>query len=274
MIRKLLVNTFGKIEEKLNKGRFIFRKITKKEKVIGLIESLHPFNTDYALIRFGNDGDGGYLIPNDIEGISACFSPGVFMVSDFEMDCLKSGMKIFLADKSVDKPNINIPESNYHFLKKFVGCINDDDFITMDDWVDSSGLPAKSDLLLQMDIEGYEYISIINMSDLLMNRFRIIVVEFHGLQDLWQPRFFDFADSTFNKILKTHTCVHIHPNNGDGMEVRLGVKIPKTAEFTFLRNDRISHKKPSTQFPHDLDVDNTNSKTMILPDNWFCSIKG
>ena len=119
---------------------------------------------------------------------------------------------------------------------------NNSEFITMDQWVNSSDIDNNSDLLLQMDIEGSEYNSIINMTDELLNRFRIIVIEFHSLQDLWQPRFFDFASLAFNKISQSHTCVHIHPNNEDGIDKRLGIEIPRTAEFTFLRNDRIKFK--------------------------------
>jgi hypothetical protein len=139
----------------------------------------------------------------------------------------------------------------------------------MDTWVNSSDIDHNSDLLLQMDIEGSEYNSIINMSDELLNRFRIIVIEFHSLQDLWQPRFFDFASVAFNKILQSHTCVHIHPNNEDGIDKRLGIEIPRTAEFTFLRNDRIKSKSKAKQFPHLLDNDNSTKYHVSLPLNWY-----
>ncbi len=267
---KKIINTyFVLVENFLNKGRFIFRKITQKEKVLALIESLHPIKTQFDLVRLGPKGDGGYLIPDDINGIIACFSPGVHMVSEFELDCLKKGMKVFMADKSVEKPNLEIPESEYDFIQKFIGCTNNSNFITMDSGVQSSKIDSKSELLLQMDIEGSEYNSIINMSDTLLERFRIIVIEFHSLQDLWQPRFFDFASLAFNKILQTHTCVHIHPNNEDGIEKRLGIEIPRSAEFTFLRTDRVQSKKASDQFPHELDHDNSLKSHISLPTNWY-----
>ncbi len=59
---------------------------TPKEKVEGFIKSLHPIKTEHDLVRWGDKHDGGYLIPNDFEGIKALFSPGVGGVSAFEED--------------------------------------------------------------------------------------------------------------------------------------------------------------------------------------------
>jgi hypothetical protein len=40
--------------------------------------------TDVPLIRLGADGDGGYLVPDDLEDVAACFSPGVDDRASFE----------------------------------------------------------------------------------------------------------------------------------------------------------------------------------------------
>lgn len=254
------------------KKGIILQRATDKNKVAKLIESLYPVQTQFELIRLGPNGDGGYLIPNNLDGIEACFSPGVSLISGFELDCLKNKMKVFMADKSVEKPNINKLEEEYNFIKKFVGCTNNDDFITMDDWVNSSNLPDSSDLLLQMDIEGGEYNSFINMSDSLIKRFKIMVIEFHSLKQLWNPVFFDLAQVVFNKILQTHICVHIHPNNCTGIHSRNYIDIPRIAEFTFMRKDCAKNIKFATSFPHKLDYDNTqNNERISLPKNWYKS---
>ena len=57
-----------------------------------------------------------------MEGIESCFSPGVDNISEFENDCLKYGMKIYMADKSVDKPNLDIPEEKYDFFISNQAC--------------------------------------------------------------------------------------------------------------------------------------------------------
>src|SRR5690554_7786815 len=36
------------------------------------------------LLRIGGDADGSYLVPDDLHGVSACFSPGVNKIKYFE----------------------------------------------------------------------------------------------------------------------------------------------------------------------------------------------
>jgi hypothetical protein len=255
----------------LAKRGLLVTKSISPTKVIKFLESLHPYQTNFELIRFGPDGDGGYLVPGDLQGIEACFSPGVDTISEFELECLKYGMKIFMADKSVEKPNLEISENKYSFLKKFIGCTNNDEFITMDKWVNSSNISDKSDLLLQMDIEGAEFNSFINISDSLLNRFRIIVVEFHNLDLIWEPRFFNIAETVFNKLLQNHICIHTHPNNRGDIKSRLGIDIPLFIEFTFIRKDRVKTTTKQTRFPHKLDFDNSDKKHVTLPKHWYGS---
>jgi hypothetical protein len=206
-------------------------------------------------------------VPDDLAGITACFSPGVSSVSGFERECAERGMRVFLADKSVDGPAEAHPL--FHFTKKFIGATSDEDFMTMDSWVAASDVGRDSDLLLQIDIEGYEYEAFLSMSDALMRRFRIIVGEFHLLDQLWGLQFFKLAGRAFDKILQTHACVHIHPNNFCGSVRKDGLEIPLVMEFTFLRRDRIRHSSYQRAFPHRLDVDNTTRPTLVLPRGWY-----
>ena len=240
-----------------------------KVDIVLFIKDLWPQKTNFELIRLGPDTDGGYLVPDDLENIEACFSPGVDLISDFEMECYNRGMQLFLADKSVDKPNLKIADKEYHFTKKFIGTINNEDLITIDNWISSANIDSSSDLLLQMDIEGNEYSSLLTISNELMKRFRIIVIEFHDLNKIWNKEFFRLAQSVFLKILDTHVCVHIHPNNCCGTDVQKGIEIPKVAEFTFLRKDRITSLNNSTKFPHKYDFDNTEAKSIDLPKIWY-----
>lgn len=231
-----------------------------------LISALRPRASGHELIRMGPDGDGGYLVPDDLSGITACLSPGVCSVSDFEKSCADLGMQVFMADKSVEGPAST--HEKFHFIKKFVGSYSTNDFITMDEWVASSNLDTDSELLLQMDIEGFEYETLLNVSDYLMRRFRIIIIEFHTLDALWNQGFFKLAGRAFEKLLHTHACVHVHPNNCRGAVVKQGLSIPPVMEFTFLRKDRMSESSQKLVFPHPLDFDNTPNPTLKLPDCW------
>lgn len=121
-------------------------KITRKADLTGLIDRLHPLATDIDLIRLGPDRDGGYLVPDDLAGIEACFSPSVSDSSDFELACAQRGMQVFLADWSVDGPATR--HEHFHFTKKFVGATTSERFMTVADWVKHASIAPDSDLLL------------------------------------------------------------------------------------------------------------------------------
>ena len=259
------------IKKILKKNKIIINK-TNTTEVLSLIERLRPQNVGLDLIRLGSDEDGGYLIPDDLDNLEACFSPGVHQISDFDKACSDRGMHLYLADKTIEKPNLDIDSSKFTFLKKHIGTTSNSETITLDDWANSS-LPGKGDnLILQMDIEGAEYFSLINISDALINRFRIIIIEFHSLEKLWNPEFYNIALEAFNKVLKHHTCVHIHPNNDQEISKEHGVEIPRVAEFTFIHNSRIKDKTPTQNFPNPLDFDNNPAKPhVVLPEIWYKS---
>lgn len=69
----------------------------------------------------------------------------------------------------------------------------------------------------------------------------------------------------FAKILQTHACVHIHPNNASGISSVLGIEIPRALEITFHRKGRIKAKTYKQEFPHQLDFDNTEMDHLALP---------
>lgn len=257
------------IKKNIHPHNFYLSAITPTDIVSNFIKNLHPYSTNHQLIRLGSSGDGGYLVPDDLENIAACFSPGVDRVSEFEQDCLEKKMKVFMADASVDFPTTDLKPSEFSFIKKHIGVVDNEGFITMDTWIRDSGVDEASDLLLQMDIEGAEYAALTNISSEYLNKFRIIVIEAHGLDHLWDAVAYRHISTPINRILKTHYCVHAHPNNGGGELTLNQITIPRLMEFTFLRKDRVLTKSLSKSFPHELDSNNTAAAPLELPKNWY-----
>lgn len=243
-------------------------RVTQYADVAALLRALYPIAPDVDLIRLGPEQDGGYLVPDDLDGVRACFSPGVGKKSGFEQDCAERGMTVFLADQSVDTPAF--AHERFVFTKKNVGAVSSAGCMSLDEWA-ASALPHDdaSDLMLQMDIEGDEYQTLYTMSDALLRRFRILVIEFHLLDKLWSAPFFRVAAPLFAKLRQTHTVVHLHPNNCCGAVTRGDIEIPRLMEFTLLRNDRLKASAFATHFPHPLDRDNTRKRSIALPRCWY-----
>jgi FkbM family methyltransferase len=260
-------NLRSHLEQSLEKFQAFPTALTDRQAILRLIESLRPLSTNHELIRVGCDGDGGYLLPDDLANLVACFSPGVGNVSAFEADCANRGMAIQMADGSVDGPAAEHP--GFEFTKKFVGAVANRTTMTLDEWVSNTAEAQQGDLLLQMDVEGSEYEVFLSMSRTLLERFRVIVVEMHMLDQLWSRPFFRLASRVFEKILQTHACVHLHPNNCCGVIEKGALEIPRVMELTLLRRDRIEAFQPATDFPHPLDQDNTRNSPLPLPRCWY-----
>jgi hypothetical protein len=121
-----------------------------------------------------------------------------------------------------------------------------------------------------MDIEKAEYEAFHSIAEKTLNRFRIMVIEFHDLDQMWSLPFFGIMNRVFEKILQSHSCVHIHPNNIANTQKLNGIETVQAMEFTFLRNDRISEPSYQTEFPHKFDRDNdAKESTVVLPTSWY-----
>jgi len=227
------------------------------------LKSLTPVKTEFDLVRIGSKNDGGYLIPNDFNDLKFCFSPGVSVNSDFEKHLYDEyKIKSFLCDFSVDKPSIDC--EGFVFSKKFLGSKNDKIFFTLKNWLQKS--EYKGELLLQMDIEGFEYPVLIKEDLELIKNFRILVIEFHDLDRLFTRFGFNIITSVFHKLLDDYYIVHIHPNNLSYVFKKGDIKIPQVMELTFLRKDRVKINSKYEDFPHYLDAKNNNEiKDVILP---------
>jgi len=233
-------------------------KFVEKGKIQEYVNQLIPLTTEIELIRIGGDGDGGYLVPNDLENIVALFSPGVAETATFELEIARRGVISFLADFSVD--NSPCEHANIQFEKVFIGSKKNEMYITLADWIKSKDLPDDGDLLLQMDIEGGEYETILSTSNEVLSRFRILVIEFHYLDKASTYFGNKVIIETFTKLLEQFAVVHIHPNNCCPPISVHGIEIHPCVEITLLRRDRFEQSRPTMHFPHELDWPNLEGR--------------
>ena len=250
----------------LQRGRRIV-PTTDPEALRKFFRMLQPVDGGKALIRLGATGDGGYLLPDDLDGIGHCFSPGVSTVADFELDLAGRGIRSFLIDYSVESAPVSHPL--IQFERKFLGLTNDDVYVRLDDWTKAMA-PDGSDFLLQMDIEGAEYDVLFDVSEETLQKFRILIIEFHHLDKLMLAGDFKLYDLVFRKLAKFFDVVHNHPNNC-ALPHRYGsFEIPPIMELTFLRKDRSVKRTPVRKFPHPLDHKNIEElDDFALPKCWY-----
>jgi len=242
--------------------------MVSNERLRNLAQKIRSVKTGIELIRVGADEDGGYLIPNDLFGIEACFSPGVDQIASFEAGLLAFGIQSHLADFSVD----DVPEGVEvaTFIKKFIGANSEDHFISLKDWIDGTpNIKNSADLILQMDIEGAEYEALLSTPEEVLSRFRIMAIEFHNIETWSQRDYLSIVEATFNKLLRQFYVVHNHPNNAMGIVDLNGFKAPRLFEITFIRKDRVQQVDGYATLPHALDRPNLSDRPDILfPEGW------
>lgn len=222
------------------------------------IEWLSPVEAGHRLVRIGDHGDGGYLLPDDLKDIVACISPGTDDRISFEKFFRNRGIPCYLADASLEVS----PEPGdelISFSRCFIGASTFGDFLSLGDWIASVRVPEEGDLVMQMDIEGWEYQALLTCPDSLLQRCRVLVIEFHDFHrclDFY--RFRDVVEPLFSKLSKIFDPVHIHANNASFVFNYAGYACPSAFELTLHRRDRRLSDVSSVaaQLPHCLDFPN------------------
>jgi hypothetical protein len=238
----------------------------KYPKIKKLINSIKVHDLGYKLLRMGPNGDGGYLVPDVLDTITTCLSPGVGRLHGFEKDLSKRGIKIYMADKTVDRPNL--PNENYRFIKKNIGTYEDQETITLDAWINSCEI--KNNTLLQMDIEGSEYEAINSISENNLNKINVMIIEFHHFEQVFTKLGYLVINNSLKKILKYFDVAHVHPNNCCGSYKIKELIIPSTLELTFLNKKLTLKKENINSIPNKLDYKNIENKPDIFLDkNWY-----
>jgi len=232
-----------------------------------VLAAMKPVETEHALIRIGDADDGGYLVPDDLEGIEACFSPGVGPVSCFEQGMLDRGIRTFQIDASVEQSPLTDPRNV--FERKYLGIESEGDHITLDDWVNAK-LPGSADLLLQMDIEGHEWLALAQVSTQTLKRFRIIVLEVHFLDRVFDKFGPLVIEPVLARLSRHFDVVHLHANNYATPIRSRELTVPPVVEITLLRKDRSHVRKPVRALPHPHDRDNNPlSPPVAIPEAMY-----
>jgi hypothetical protein len=205
------------------------------------------------------------LLPNDLEGVKACFSPGVNNRKTFEDELsAQHSIHCYMCDFTSDSDKLSTPliPGYQIFDKKWLDIDGSPDSFSLQQWIDLYAPDSSHDLLLQIDIEGAEYRNLNSATEATLQRFRIIIIELHGLHALLDSSQAEVELAPLlRKLDKTHVCVHAHPNNccGEVVDPESGRNIPVVIELSFLRRDRFDLDRGSSELsmpymPHPLDI--------------------
>tara|TARA_B100000965_G_C19540738_1_gene735464 strand:- start:454 stop:1251 length:798 start_codon:yes stop_codon:yes gene_type:complete len=244
-----------------------FKNISN-DKLLSLIKLFHPHDLGYDLIRIGDNSDGGYLVPNCLDGIKNCFSIGVDNKTSFENDLFKKGINSFLADYSQDV--LKIP-NKFNFEKKNIKSFNSEKSLNINEWIENKRrIISNENLIFQIDAEGFEYEIISSILDSNLDQIKILIIEFHDLDYSGNRTLYQIIDSAMSKILKKFDVCHIHANNWKDTVLVNKYEFPSNLEVTFLNKKFSKYKKKIKNLPHLLDFKNVINKPDVnLKTYWY-----
>ena len=130
-----------------------------------------------------------------------------------------------------------------------------------------STLDAGGDhgMILQMDIEDGEYDVLTFESTKTLSRFLAMIIEFHGLAQLFGPLFLYMIAILFEKLYRHFSICHVHSNNNCGIILLNGIDVPNVIEVKFLHHGLVDKFKSASalSLPHPLDRKNVSHKPDI-----------
>ena len=233
----------------LDKFNLFVEKKSSEERVKKLLKKLLPYKINTNLKKLGEKNDGGYLVPEDFEGIKINYSAGVGMLTKFEADLIN---KYSIYSKMLDYNEIDrsIIPNGCDFIKKKLSLRNNSEEISINNWLDTN----DKEIMLKLDIEGGEYQVLSEISQENMNKIRILIIEFHNLRDLRSAFFLSFFENRREMVERFVYVWQVdlhHTSNSKKIGI---VKIPDMLEVTLIKKNRVKNfRKVFSKLPHDLD---------------------
>jgi hypothetical protein len=172
----------------------------------------------------------GYVIGETNGNYDCYISAGVFEESfsrDFINKYNMNATNSFAFDGTIN----NYPRQytkNITFYKRNISPYKDRKNATLEYFINK-----YDNIFLKMDIEGAEYPWLKILSSEQLNKFKQIVIEFHGINDdNWGTKLEDKI-KCFEKLSETHYPIHAHENNSD----EIYINIPNVIKLTYLRKN-------------------------------------
>ncbi len=269
-IFELLLIELGKVLNKaLLWAGFSWQRTLRPAALEWFVASLRPVASGHDLTRIGAKNAGGYLVPDDLDGIGACLSAGLSPDGGFErLVHEKLGIEVHVADSSAAALPVGL--GGVTLIRRTPAHRDSKKLMSLETWLDETDLTdAGDDLILRLDTGGWGAMMLVGASMQELRRFRMIILRAQGMDRILFNRAASPFWSPFGKLLPDFAVVHIHADNTEPVVRARGVVVPQVMEFTFLRRDRLIKGGADPVFPHPLDApSDPTRKDIVLPALW------
>ena len=217
--------------------------------------------------RVGADADGGYVIPADWKEVPLLISLGIGPENSFDMSFADAGVPVEAYDPTIAQ----LPQTHpkIRWIQNMVVADPKPNSAEVSlrnilERISSNTLPA-----LKMDIEGWEYPTILSCSEELLRKIRFFVAEFHGIADAIITEKTVTLEATWSRLSSVFDTVHVHANNAGGARILGGTLVPNLLEVTMVNRNFYKTYDKQENYPETYDRPNLKGKAEIQLSSLF-----
>ena len=172
-------------------------------------------------ILLGEKRDGCYVLLDDFKNIKIAYSFGISINIQFDKALADMGIDVYMYDHTIN----SLPFENQKFHWKKIGLCGKKTknpyLKNLEELIIDNGHLYENNMILKIDVEKWEWESIIDLRENTLNQFKYIAIEYHFKNE----SNYDNQNIYYNvlkKISKTHQAFYIRCNGDKSIKVNFG----------------------------------------------------
>ena len=200
-------------------------------------------------ILLGEKSDGCYVLLNDFNNIKIAYSFGISTNIQFDKALADKGIDVYMYDHTIN----SLPFENPKFHWKKIGLCgkktNITELKTLEEMINENGHNNEYNMILKMDIEHWEWESLNDLNEDILNKFKYIAIEYH-FHDESEENNQNLYYNVLKKISNTHQAFYIRCNGDRSKRVNFGNnRICHILEVSYIIKKDNQFVKDETIYP-------------------------
>ena len=187
------------------------------------------------------------------------------IIIQFDDELAKRGIDVYMYDHTIN----SLPYENKKFHWKKIGICGKntrgDKLKTLEELLVENGHTKEKNMILKMDVEFYEWDSVLDLKEETLNQFKYIAIEFH-FKSQHEYKNTDIYYHVFKKLYQTHQPFYIRCNENRGNKVDFGNnRICHIMEVCYIIREGNLFTKDETVFPeYEFDYSPIENNKLIM----------
>ena len=200
-------------------------------------------------VLLGDKHDGCYVLLNDFKDVKIAYSFGIHTNIQFDKALADRNIDIFMYDHTIK----SLPYQNPRFHWKPIGLCGmktkNNKLKNLEQLILENGHLNEENMILKIDIEEWEWESIIDLKEETLNKFKYIAIEYH-FKDENIHNYNQLYYNVIKKISKTHQSFYARCNGDRSLKVNFGYnRICRIMEVSYIIRKNNMFKNDETIYP-------------------------